>query len=383
MFLPLGDSPNFHFTPWVTWGLIAANILVFFFCVPLSMTPADPADPEIAAYMRIISDETGKLPPPMSAYDGFVFLHGFKPAYPRLQDIFSAMFLHGGWLHLLGNMLFLWIYGDNVEYRLGRIGYLLAYLGSGTIAALADGLLRHGSAIPSVGASGAISGILGLYFIWFPENRVRVWIFFFPIFMDIVELPARLVLGVYLVIDNILPVLISSGSGGVAHGAHLGGFAAGAGLAFLMNLRLFKRPERDFRKAPFHGGPRGSLGAKLAEGDLVGAMDAFSRVPGRALPRNLDPGEGLRLARELESNGHIRSALSVYQRLASHHVDRGIRAVARLGQARILLHHLDLPTESYQQLAHAIQLGLPPEEDSEARKLLGELGKRGIIPRRV
>jgi membrane associated rhomboid family serine protease len=90
-----------------------------------------------------------------------------------------------------------------------------------------------GSSLPAVGASGAISGVLGFYFIWFPYNRVRTWIFLFPIFMNVVELPARLVLGCYVLFDNVLPLLFTHGVGGVAHGAHIGGFVAGAALAFL------------------------------------------------------------------------------------------------------------------------------------------------------
>ncbi len=382
MFLPLGDSPNFRFTPWVTWSLIALNILVFLSCLPMSLRPADPADPAVRAYAQVLYEELGTRPQGMSAYDGFVFLHGFKPAHARVTNILSAMFLHGGWMHLIGNMLFLWIYGDNVEYRLGRIGYLLAYLGTGAAAALADGLLRHGSLIPSIGASGAISGVLGLYFIWFPKNRVRVWIFLFPIFMDIVELPARFVLGVFLIIDNILPMLFSSGHGGVAHGAHLGGFAAGVGLALLLDRYVLRKPEAPMRRSvnvPVPGG----LGTHLEQGDLSGALDAFARLPKGIIARGAEAESGLELAGKLQNEGHFRSALSVYQRLSQHHPDSRTRAAARLGQARILLERLRLPAEAYQQLAAAIREGLPRELEPEARSLLRKLQAMGSIPRGI
>jgi len=390
MFLPIGDSPNFRFTPWVTWSLIALNIVVFLSCYPMTRVQADPANAVIQAYARVIHDETGATPQVFSVYDGFVFLHGFKPAIPRIRDIFSAMFLHGGWLHLIGNMLFLWIYGDNVEYRLGRFGFLLAYLGTGVAAALADGLLRHGSAIPSVGASGAIAGVLGLYFIWFPKNRVRVWVFLFPIFMDVIEFPARFVLGVFLVLDNILPMLFSSGSGGVAHGAHLGGFAGGLLIAVLMDRFFLRRPGRVFRAAvhsssEIRGGSIGasSLVERLEDGDLSGAMGVFAELPKKRLREHLDPGDGLRLGLSLEGEGHFRAALSVYQRLSDHHLDRVVRAAARLGQARILLRNLNLPVEAYQQLSRAMHEGLTKEYEKEAGRLLKELHRRGVLPKKI
>ena len=132
----------------------------------------------------------------VSAYDLVVFAYGFRPADLNLSALVTSMFLHGGFMHLAGNMLFLWIYGDNVEHRLGRWRYLAAYLGTGTLATLSHAVLNLDSALPMVGASGAISGVLGLYFIWFPRNRVRLWIMLFPFFMNVVYAPARLVLGV-------------------------------------------------------------------------------------------------------------------------------------------------------------------------------------------
>jgi membrane associated rhomboid family serine protease len=143
------------------------------------------------------------------------------------------MFLHGGWMHLAGNMLFLYIFGNNVEARLGSVPYLLVYLLTGVTATLFFAAFAPGSQIPLVGASGAISGVLGCYFLWFPRNRVKTFIFLFPFLMTTVLLPARLVLGVYLILDNLLPFIINGGAGaGVAHGAHIGGFLGGLGLAY-------------------------------------------------------------------------------------------------------------------------------------------------------
>lgn len=143
MFLPVGDQPNPRGTPVVNYALIAANVLVFLaVSLPLSTQPADPGDPRLREYVEIIGQN---LPPgvsarevleQVSAYDLFVFSFGYRPAEPSIVTLFTAMFLHGGFLHLFGNMLFLWIYGDNVEHRLGRIRYLIGYLLTGVAATL-------------------------------------------------------------------------------------------------------------------------------------------------------------------------------------------------------------------------------------------------------
>ena len=159
MFIPIGDSPNpDRFTPWVNYGLIAANVVVFFLTyIPLSDVPIGETVPfEALRWVRkIIAANPGYVP---SQYDIFTFLHGYKPAAPEISDLFAAMFLHAGWSHLLGNMLFLWIYGDNVEHRLGRVRYLLLYLLTGVAATMGFAMMNVGSTVPMIGASGAISG---------------------------------------------------------------------------------------------------------------------------------------------------------------------------------------------------------------------------------
>jgi membrane associated rhomboid family serine protease len=161
---------------------------------------------------------------------------GYKPGKPTLLSLIFCMFLHAGFWHLFGNMLFLWIYGDNVEFRLGPLAYLVSYLGTGIVATIAFSLFNAKSTVPLVGASGAISGVLGFYLIWFPYNYVRVFLFFF--ILTIVHVRAVFVLLMYLVIDNLLPFLAAQGSaqgGGVAYVAHLGGFVAGVVAAWLFN----------------------------------------------------------------------------------------------------------------------------------------------------
>ena len=243
MFFPIGDSPNPPgFRAWVTWLLIVINVAIFLvITLPLSSLTPDPADPALRGYVEVLlpnlpsGTSLKQLMGALSQYDLFVYAHGFKPATPALADMFSAMFLHAGFGHLAGNMLFLWIYGDNVEHRLGRFFYLLAYLGTGVAATLGFAMLSPGSKVPMIGASGAISGVLGFYFLFFPRNEVRVAVLFFPFVMRVYNVGARWVLGAFVVIDNLLPMLFSRGSR-VAYGAHLGGFLAGVAAAAVINL---------------------------------------------------------------------------------------------------------------------------------------------------
>jgi len=179
------------------------------------------------------------------------FFHpGLYPGWTlgaNVVTIFTAMFLHGGLLHLLGNMLFLWIFGDNVEDALGHFRYLLFYLASGVGATLSQAFLSPSSAVPNLGASGAIAGVLGAYFVLYPHARVVTVIPLF-IFFPMVELPA----GLYLLGWFLMQFWMGSGSlargaahaaqGGVAWWAHVGGFVTGLVLIFLM--RPARRPAR-------------------------------------------------------------------------------------------------------------------------------------------
>jgi membrane associated rhomboid family serine protease len=240
MFFPYGDTPNPRGTAWLNWTLIGLNVAVFLFLsVPLMAARPDLGDPLLLDYLRAVGVR-GLVSPHdilrhVSAYDLFVFRYGFRPGDPSPVSLFTCMFLHGGWLHVAGNMLFLWIFGNNVEARLGPWRYLLVYLLGGLAATIFFALFVPGSQVPLVGASGAISGVLGCYFLWFPRNQVKTFIFLFPFIMTTLMIPARFVLGFFLVVDNLLPFLIKGGETGVAHGAHIGGFLAGLGLARLID----------------------------------------------------------------------------------------------------------------------------------------------------
>jgi membrane associated rhomboid family serine protease len=388
MFLPIGDSPNPPGTPWMTCAIITANVVVYLLLLPAGFQPPDGDDPALLDYLRMIAEERDLSRPEMSrlverisAYDLIVYRHGFRPAEPAIADMFTSMFLHGGLLHLLGNMLFLWIYGDNIEHRLGRLRFLLAYLGTGAVAALGDGLIRAGSGIPSVGASGAISGVLGLYFLWFPRNRVRVWVFLFPFLADVWELPARLVLGFYILFNNIVPLLLSAGSGGVSYGAHIGGFVAGAALAFAGDRFIAARPEADVRRRPAGVPPvvaadvAGRFRQAMQEGRWDLAAELYFTAPHVLTRQLLGPWEKIALGHELERHDHPKAALAAYQRALGDHPGGPGRAAAHLGAARVMMGRMGNPTGAYQHLYAAMEEGPTPEERAQARSLLGDLAR--------
>lgn len=394
MFLPVGDAPNPRgFTPWVNWTLIVLNVAVFVWLVPRSWQAPDPADPLLREYVETIVAEhpaaardLRRVVASLSEYDLFIFEHGFRPGAPRPREVLWSMFLHGGLMHLLGNMLFLWIFGDNLEHRLGRWHYLLFYLGTGAAATLGDAVLRLGSGIPAVGASGAISGVLGAYFLWFPKNRVKAWILLLPFWVDRIEVPARWVLGFYVIAQNLLPLLFSGGAGGVSYGAHLGGFFAGLGVAWGLDRFVLERPERDlFEEAPTGQGWAEELvafrGAVLAGRPHEAAARLF-RLPRKVVATQVPIEALLWVGRSLEADGHSRAALAAYELVLREHRGRPGTASAHLGCARVLLEGMRLPTDAYQHLRMALETATDPSEVAEARALWQELTQRGIeLPR--
>ena len=160
---------------------------------------------------------------------------------PIWLTLFTSMFMHGGWLHLAGNMLFLWIFGDNVEHRIGHVAYLVFYLVAGLVASFAQILVNTGSFIPTLGASGAISGVLGAYLVMFPTNRVTVFLFRF-----LMPVPAIVAIGMWAAfqfINGLGAAAVAAETGGVAYMAHIGGFVAGV-VAGLIFRTIFHEPRR-------------------------------------------------------------------------------------------------------------------------------------------
>jgi membrane associated rhomboid family serine protease len=387
--LPLGDAPNPRGVPVITYALLAANVAVYaLITLPLSVTPVDPGDPALHEYLRVIAHSLPRgLPVKQilvrtSAYDLFVFTHGFRPAAPHLSALFISLFLHSGFLHLFGNMLFLWIFGDNVEHRLGRVAYLLAYLGTGVVATLFYALFDLDSPLPLVGASGAISGVLGFYFRWFPRNQVRLLVLFFPFLMNVYLVPARLVLGMFLIVDNLLPFLITRGmeSGGVAYGAHVGGFVAGLIAAWVLDRRELAESPREYRAPASRPavGPSAAQAVARAvdEGRFGDAAEIYFALDTHATRGLLTPPQSMALADWLQRHGQPDAALTVYRRQLRDDPHGPGAAEAHLGAGLIQLESLGQATPAYQHFLEALELDPPPEVADRAHAALDAIAAR-------
>lgn len=207
---PIGDDDTSRRTvPFVTYGLIALNVLFFF----IELNGGD-AFIQHWAFVprRFLANAGGDLP-----------------------TLFTSMFMHGGWLHLFGNMLYLWIFGDNVEDRFGHIKFIIFYLLCGIAATFAQMAFSSASNVPNLGASGAIAGVLGAYILMFPKGRVNVLMG-----RGVIPMPALVVIGFWIVlqfVSGIGSISNAAQSGGVAYMAHIGGFIAGFVLTFLFRGR--------------------------------------------------------------------------------------------------------------------------------------------------
>jgi len=203
---PIGDDDSTRRTvPVVTYGLIVLNVL--FFLVELNGGEAFIQQWSVVP-RRLLANPASDFP-----------------------TIFTSMFMHGGWLHLLGNMLYLWIFGDNVEDNFGHAKFLVFYLLCGVAATFAQVLVSSNSSVPNLGASGAIAGVLGAYIVMFPRGQVRVMMG-----RGIIPMPALVVIGFWIVlqfISGIGSISQTADTGGVAYLAHIGGFIAGLVLTFL------------------------------------------------------------------------------------------------------------------------------------------------------
>ncbi|MFV0442517.1 MAG: rhomboid family intramembrane serine protease [Planctomycetaceae bacterium] len=169
-------------------------------------------------------------------------------AVSPLMTMFTCIFLHGSWMHFLGNMWFLWIFGDNIEDRLGHIGYAIFYIASGLAASVAHYLTDTASTIPTIGASGAIAGVMGAYFVWYMHSRVHSLVPLFG-FIQFMEIPAPFFLGIWFLMQ-FLQGSAEGGGGGVAWMAHVGGFVFGVVVAFVIDKTGLVGEPRRYRSAP-------------------------------------------------------------------------------------------------------------------------------------
>jgi membrane associated rhomboid family serine protease len=209
--IPLRDVIPSRTTPYITITIIAINALAWMFEVAL----------------------------PREALPEFLLVYGMVPANFHASTLVTSMFLHGSWSHVIGNMWYLWIFGDNVEDRVGHGRFIVFYLLCGIAAAAGQVAVDPNSTLPTIGASGAIAGVMGAYFVLYPHSRVLTLIPW--IFLQIVELPAIVLLGFWFVMQlfsaGTIAMTTSSSGGGVAFAAHVVGFLAGMGGVFLFKKR--------------------------------------------------------------------------------------------------------------------------------------------------
>ena len=214
--IPLRDVIPSRTTPYITVTIIALNSLAWLYEVSL----------------------------PHESLNEFLTVYGVVPAYFSWPTLITSMFLHGSWSHVIGNMWYLWIFGDNVEDRVGHGRFIVFYLLCGIVAAFGQILLQPDSTLPTIGASGAIAGVMGAYFVLYPQSRVLTLIPF--IWLQVVELPAVILLGFWFLMQlfsagTIAMTATSHGSGGVAFAAHVAGFIVGIVGVFVLRKR---QPDR-------------------------------------------------------------------------------------------------------------------------------------------
>ena len=241
--IPIRDSERSRSIPYVNVAIIVVNIIVFLYEVSLSHQTIGSRTTELDRFIYHWANI------PACTFDALGWDRGLVGASANIchgqphpaWTIFSAMFMHGSWIHLLGNMLFLWIFGDNVEDAMGHVLYAVFYVVVGTAGSLTHGIVHPDALAPALGASGAIAGVMGAYIVLYPRATVSTLFFFVP-----VPLPAFLLIGFWFVAQlfsgvSSLGVDAVGAGGGVAYFAHVGGFVAGA---ILVNAFAWKRPHR-------------------------------------------------------------------------------------------------------------------------------------------
>ncbi len=232
--IPIRDKNPSGIFPYITIGIIVINVSVFLYEISLG--------PDLNVFLK----QYGVVPLKITHYFQASNLTIFKTFFPFI----SSTFLHGGFIHLIGNMWFLWIFGDNIEDKLGHFKYFIFYIICGISASFVHIFFNSQSNMPCIGASGAIAGVLGAYMVTFPHARVITIVPLF-IFIQIIELPAIIVLGFWIIIQffcSTSSISTSSSGGGVAWWAHIGGFVSGIIIFYLMCMLFVKTSrERKYR----------------------------------------------------------------------------------------------------------------------------------------
>ncbi|MEZ5940574.1 MAG: rhomboid family intramembrane serine protease [Planctomycetaceae bacterium] len=253
--LPLQDDIPSRSIPYVNYAIIALCGLVFL--LQLADQPGEPSMVERFGMIPVrvlhpnepvIIQQLGYEDSPHGPREVVVEQEAAASAVPAVLTVFTCIFLHGGWMHLIGNMWFLFIFGDNIEDRFGHVGYALFYVASGIAAGLVHLMSGPSSPVPTIGASGAIAGVLGAYFLWYRNAKVKALV---PLggFVQVMVLPAPIFLGFWFVIQlfqGTMSIMTTEG-GGVAWWAHIGGFAVGLALAFVAGQLNLIAPLNDTR----------------------------------------------------------------------------------------------------------------------------------------
>lgn len=247
--IPYRDENPTTLTPIVTVGIIVLNVLAWLFVEGAGSGRAVTA--AVCNYGLIPGEVLHRLPPGSGIELAPGLFCGVDPT-PQYWTVLTSMFMHGGWMHLIGNMVFFWVFGNNIEDAMGHVRFALFYVMCGVAAAATQVLVTPGSTVPMVGASGAISGILGAYLLLYPRVRVHA-VVFLGFYVTSIAIPAFVMLGYWIVLQ-LLSSLSSLGArqtGGTAFFAHIGGFVAG-----LVLIRLFARREYLERRVVLPGGYR-------------------------------------------------------------------------------------------------------------------------------
>jgi len=320
MILPIGDDNPKEKTPYVHYAIMIVNVLVFF---------------HVAGFRSA------------AEYERFYRTWGLVPAAFNVVSLFTSMYLHAGLMHLAGNMLFLWIVGDNVEDRVGHVGYLVFYHAAGAVATLAHAWAYPASTMPLVGASGAISGMMGAYAVFFPHAKIKIWYWVWLFFTNVVYVSAKWAVALWFLEQLLLRWATGAAGSGVAYEAHIGGLVFGVATAAVLRETLLREQDtvrRIVRPRPA-GGPtlqwvtdadgrrvfeaevaRPSAGdlppqandlkgltSSLAEGDLRTAYRYFTRATSAAGGSAIDPATMMKLGGALVMTGQYGPAARVYE----------------------------------------------------------------------
>lgn len=247
--IPYRDENPTAVTPVVTVGIIALNVLVWIFIEGLGAPR--PLAAAVCNYGLIPGEVLQRLPPGSGFQMGPRAFCAVDPS-PQYWTVLTSMFMHGGWMHLIGNMVFFWVFGNNIEDAMGHGRFAVFYLLCGVAAAATQVLITPTSVVPMVGASGAISGVLGSYLLLYPRVRVHA-LLLLGFYITTITLPAYVMLGYWIILQILgsLPALGAQDTGGTAFFAHIGGFVSG-----LVLIRLFARPEYLERRKVLPGGYR-------------------------------------------------------------------------------------------------------------------------------